>query len=222
MNAAWHLRARLSQVMLLKFLLDRAPLDRHPGYGCIASALVAHLRTVRALELTLDVWKVGLSSLVKAEQAKKLHIVRKIENLLRVMVRESQDIKSRHLQAFHAHLQAFSEGRSSAAVAGIAQMVKEACEMDGSADAANKKEEREEKEEIHVLAATEQLQRPELIQIVESMLSGGAPSEATADLLLKRSSEIGVGDGALVSCIVRCAVNATVKEARVPSRCRSL
>jgi hypothetical protein len=121
--------------MLLKFLLDRAPLDRHPGYGCIASALVAHLRTVRALELTLDVWKVGLSSLVKAEQAKKLHIVRKIENLLRVMVRESQDIKSRHLQAFHAHLQAFPEGRSSAAVAGIAQMVKEACEMDGSADA---------------------------------------------------------------------------------------
>ena len=86
--------------MVLKFLLDRAPLDRHPGFGCIASALVAHLRTVRALELTLEVWKVGLSSLVKAEQAQKLHIVRKIEDLLRVMVRESQDIKSRHLLAF--------------------------------------------------------------------------------------------------------------------------
>ena len=68
--------------------------------------------------------------------------------------------------------------------------------------------------------AAEQSQRPELMQTVESMLAGGSSFEATADLLLKRASEIGVGDGALVSCIVRCAVNATVKEARMPARYR--
>jgi len=193
-------------VMVLKFLLDRAQIDRHPGYSFIAMALVTHLRTVRALELTLDVWKIGMSSLVKAEQAQKQHVVRKIEDLLKVMIKETQNARP-----FMDHLRSFGEGRNSYAVSGIAQMVKEMCERapDAAADAAA--------DEIPVLVAAEQ-QRPELTLAVNQMLSGGASCEATADLLLKRMSEMGAGEGPLVSCIVRAALNVTVKESRTLTR----
>jgi len=193
-------------VMMLKFLLDRAQMERHPGYSFIALALVTHLRTVRALELTLDVWKIGMSSLVKAEQAHKQNIVRKIEDLLKVMIKETQDATP-----FMQHLRSFGEGKNSPTTKVIAQLVKEMCDSaeaaaDGAAD------------DIPMLSAAELSQRPELNLAVDQMLTGGASCEATADVLLKRISEIGAGDGALVSCIVRAALNVTVKEGRTPTR----
>jgi hypothetical protein len=81
-----------SLVMLLKFLLERASSDRHSGYSLIPALLVTHLRTVRALELTLDVWKSGIIALIKAQQAHKLHIVRKIEEMLKVLVTDQRSV----------------------------------------------------------------------------------------------------------------------------------
>ena len=208
-------RSLSQQVMVLKFLLDRAQMEKHPGYAFISMALIAHLRTVRALELTLDVWKAGLSSLVKAEEAQKQHIVRKIDELLRAMVREAPN----EVKPLQDYLKVFAEGSRSIAVKGIEQMIKEASEAHGSAaeaaaDAAT--------DEIPVLTALEHSQRPELTQAVDGMLAAGATCEATAELLLKRMSDVGANEIGLVSCVVRASVNATVKEGRGPARCPPL
>lgn len=203
--------------MLLKFLLDRAQMERHPGYAFIAIALVTHLRTIRALELTLEVWKAGLSSLVKAEDAKKQHIVRKIEELLRAMVREApNDVKP-----LLDYLKVFAEGGRSVAVKGLEQMISEMGDAailgqgaDVAADAAS--------DDIPVLAALDHSQRPELTQAVEAMFAGAATCEATADLLLKRMSEVGGNELGLVSCVVRASVHASLREGRGPAPARYL
>jgi hypothetical protein len=202
------------QVMVLKFLLDRAQMEKHPGYAFISMALITHLRTVRALELTLDVWKAGLSSLVKAEEAQKQHIVRKIDELLRAMVREAPN----EVKPLQEYLKVFAEGSRSIAVKGIEQMIKEASEAHGSAAEAAA----DATDEIPVLTALEHSQRPELTQAVDGMLAAGATCEATAELLLKRMSDVGANEIGLVSCVVRASVNATVKEGRGPARCPPL
>jgi len=191
-------------VMLLKFLLDRAPMERHPGYAFIAVTLMTHLRTVRALELTSGLWRIALGALVKAEAAQKSFIVRKIEDLLMAMVRESPH----NIRHFQSYLATFKEGSRSAAVKGIEQMMREQM----SAEEAPADPGAED------IAALEQPQRPELAQAIEAMLAGAATCEATAELLLKRLADIGGNDAALVSCVVRAAVTATVKEGRGGAR----
>jgi hypothetical protein len=183
-------------------------MEKHPGYGFIAMALATHLRTVRAQELTMDVWKISITSLVKAEQLHKTHIVAKIKDLLRVVIRETQNVKP-----LQEHLNDFGAGRTSAAVSQIGVILKEASEANAQAAAADESKE----DDIPMLAIAEQSQRtvsPELAQTVDLVFAGGM----SYDELLKRMSDAGAVESASVSCLVRAAVNATVKEGRAPIR----